>query len=328
MSRSTQASFAVPDVTVVVPTYRRIDGLERVIDALAKQTLPFSRWELVIADDCSGSPFRDKIDELATRAPFPVRVVHLDVNGGPAGARNAAWRSSSAPFVAFTDDDCVPSPDWLASGLASLESDSGIGIVQGRTTRPAENDDYRITCFTVVREVLEPSPWFEGCNLFWRREALEAVGGFDENMGRFAEETSAAWSALDRGWERAWSEDAVVEHELQDRPWKWHLWFNYMDRNTVYLASRHPGLRSQFWRPWATRRENALFALALAGLLLGVRRRRFLLLMLPYAKWLDPPLRHPRYWLAWLNVAYLVTTHAASLAGKLEGSARSGILVL
>jgi GT2 family glycosyltransferase len=316
------------DITVIVPTYRRLEGLERLIDALGKQTLPFARWELVIANDRSGPPFDQAIDELAAKAPFRARVVHLETNGGPARARNSAWRSSSARFLAFTDDDCIPRPGWLASGFERLQSCPNVGIVQGRTTRPTGSENYRITCFTVVREVLEPTPWFEGCNLFWRRDALEEVGGFDEFLGRFGEETSAAWSAMERGWERAWAQDAVVEHELQDRPWKWHLWFHYMDRNTIHLASRHPGLRAEFWRPWATRRESALFALAVVGLLLGARRRLWWMLILPYLKWLHPPLRHPRYWLAWLNTAYMITTHTASLVGKLEGSARNKIFVV
>lgn len=328
MPRPAGASASPPDIAVVVPTFRRVDGLDRLLRALALQTLPVDRWELIIVDDCSGSPIAETIEELARNAPFRARVVHADRNGGPGKARNLGWRSCDAPFLSFTDDDCVPHPEWLASGLSLLRSSPRLGIVQGPTVRPPESENHRMTCFTVVREVLRPSPWFEGCNLFWRREALESVGGFDEQLGRFGEETSAAWSAMDSGWERGWAEDGVVEHCVEERSWKWHLWFYYMDRNTVYLASKHPGLRSEFWRPWALRKENALFALAVAGLLLGVRWRFALLLTAPYLKWLHPPLRHPRYWPGWLSTVFYITVHAASFAGKLEGSAKSRIIVV
>jgi hypothetical protein len=133
---------------------------------------------------------------------------------------------------------------------------------------------------------------------------------------------------MDSGWERGWAKDAVVEHRVEERSWKWHIWFYYMDRNTVYLASKHPGLRSAFWRPWALRRENALFALSVLGIFLGTRWRIGLLLAVPYLRWLHPPLRHPGYWPGWLSALYYITVHAASFAGKLEGSAKNRIFVV
>jgi GT2 family glycosyltransferase len=252
-------------------------------------------------------------------------VIHADRNQGPAAARNAGWNATSAPYIAFTDDDCEPQPGWLAAGLAALEADGRVGIVQGKTVRAQDGADYPYTCFTVVREVLQPTPWFEGCNLFFRREALKDGGGFDEHLGYFGEETSLAWQAIEAGWERAWADDAVVEHELADRPWRWHMRIHYLERNTAWLVARHPQMRAMFWRPWAVKREGALFALAALGLAIGVRYRVGLLLTLPYLRWLPPPWRKE---IGWQGVGHLVSIHAASFVGKVAGSARERTLLL
>jgi GT2 family glycosyltransferase len=302
-----------PDVAVVVPTYQRPENLRRLLAALAAQTVQEQQWELVIVDDGSDQTNAQTIDELAAHSSLPVRVLHTPTNAGPARARNLGWRSTSAPIVAFTDDDCVPRPDWLAAGLSVLQQSERIGVVQGQTLRPVNTDGYPYSPFTVIREVKTPSPWFEGCNLFFRREALDAGGGFDENVGWFCEETELGWRILERGWDRAWADDAVVEHDLTERPWLWHLRNHFLEGNIVRIAARHPSIRSMFWRPWAVKRENALFALALLGLLIGTRRRAGLLLALPYARMFPRPWDRDADIIA---ITHQVSVHAASLAGK------------
>ena len=309
---------------MIVPTHRRLDSLRRLLSGLEEQTLPRDRWEAVIVDDGSGPDIAASIDELAREASFSVRVVHRDASGGPAVARNQGWRSTGTPLVAFVDDDCVPQPKWLECGLAGFTGPS-VGVVQGRTVRPATGDQYPYTPFTVVREVHTPSPWFEGCNIFFRRDALEQTGGFDESFGRFpcGEDTNLGWSVLGAGWEREWSDDAVVEHELSERPWSWHLRFHWLEGNTVELATRYPEMRSMFWRPWAIKRENALFALALAGVLASLRFRPAIVAAVPYVAWLGPGRRTGA-----AGVALQVASHAASLASKAAAGARTGTFLL
>lgn len=302
-----------PVLAIVVPTYRRPEGLARLLDALARQTLPPDRWEVVVVDDHGGPDTAAVLDQLVAGSSLPARVIHQATNQGPAAARNVGWRSTTAPFVAFTDDDCVPRPDWLASGLKALEAGADTGVVQGRTVRPAGSEGYSYTCFTVVREVLAPSPWFEGCNLFFRRAALEAAGGFDESIGWFGEETALGWSVVEAGWQRAWADNATVEHDLSERPWRWHLRNHYLEGNIVRIAARHPGIRTMFWRPWAIKRENALFTLALLGLVVSSRRRIGLLLTVPYLHGLPRPW-HGRA--AAVGMVHQASVHAASLAGK------------
>lgn len=293
--------------------------------ALDHQTLPFDKWELVLVDDGSDERTARDLDDIAASSSCRARVHHLADNGRPARARNIGWKSVSAEYIAFTDDDCEPSPDWLAAGLRQLQSDDNIGIVQGRTARPEGADDYPYTCFTVVREVLEPSPWFEGCNLFFRRQALEEASGFDEAFGYYFEETSLGWTVVDRGWDRAWSDDALVYHELADRPWRWHLRFHYLERNIVRICTRHPSMRRSFWRPWAVKRENAMFALALSGTLAGIRWRPALVAAVPYLLWLFPPGQRkmgPR------AAGHQVSVHLVSLVGKLAVGTRERTFLL
>jgi GT2 family glycosyltransferase len=227
--------------------------------------------------------------------------------------------------VAFTDDDCVPQPEWLAAGLRAFEASPRTGVVQGRTTRPQESDGYPYSYFTAVREVLAPSPWFEGCNLFLRREALNGTRGFEEAIGFFCEDTALGWSVLKAGWQRAWAEEAVVEHDLSERPWRWHLRFHYLEGNIVRMAKRYPQIRSMFWRPWAVKKENALFACAVLGLLIGTRHRIGLLLAVPYIRWLSP-MRDgaPGLKAAW----HQASVHAASLAGKAMVCVQEGTFLL
>jgi GT2 family glycosyltransferase len=301
------------EIAVVVPTHRRLRSLRRLLQGLAEQTLPTASWEVVVVDDGSGEAEAATIDEMARSSPMRARAVHLHPALGPARARNTGWRSTDAPLLAFIDDDCVPHPSWLQAGLDAFARPE-VGVVQGRTVLPDESDSYPYTPFTVVREVPAPSPWFEGCNVFYRRDALEQTGGFDESFGTFpgGEDTNLGWSVVGAGWERAWADQAVVEHEIGERPWTWHLRFHWLEGNTVHLAARHPEIRRSFWRPWAVKRENALFAAAVAGALAGVRFRPAVLATAPYLLWLAPGRK-----VGPAGAALQVSAHAASLCGKL-----------
>ncbi len=305
-----------------MPTRRRIAEIERLLTALEEQTLPSGEFEVVLVDDGSGPDLAEQIDDMAERSSLDIRVLHHARSRGPATARNAGWRLTSAALIAFTDDDCRPRPTWLSQGLKAFDQ-ADIGVVQGRTLRPGDSDAYRYSPFTAVREVLEPSPWFEGCNIFYRREALEDAGGFDEGAGTYGEDTNLGWAVLERGWIRGWAEDAIVEHDLSERPWSWHLWFHWRESNIVTLAARHPAVRRSFWRPWAVKRENALFAAAVLGVLLSPRHRLAIALTGPYLAWLAPGRK-----VGAAGAALQVSAHAASLAGKLVASARERSFLL
>jgi GT2 family glycosyltransferase len=315
-------------LAVVVPTHRRPERLARLVAALEAQTLSKDRWSAVIVDDASGDATGAVLEQLAASAGFELRGLRTPAQGGPATARNLGWRSVEADCFAFTDDDCVPSPRWLEAGLAAMLADPAIGILQGPTERAPRHPPRPDGCLTVVREVGAPSPWFEGCNLFVRRDALLDSGGFDEGIGWMGEETAMAWSVLDRGWRRGWAPGAVVVHDVEERPLAWHLRNHYLEGHAVRIAARHPAVRAEWWRPWAIEPRGAAFGAAVVGALAATRDRRALVLALPYLADLFPPGAGVPGRAQAAMAGYRVASDVASLAGKLREGIRFRTLVL
>jgi GT2 family glycosyltransferase len=247
-------------------------------------------------------------------------VLSTPENSGPAPARNIGWRAKSAPVLAFIDDDCVPGPGWLEAGLAAFENPR-LGVLQGQTRRPA---GATIGNWTLWREITGPTAFFEGCNLFFRREAFEQTGGFHYPF--YGEDTVAGWSVVDAGWERGYAGDAVVLHDVEERGVGWHVRAGLQEHHLVDIAVRHPGFRAEaFWRPWAFRRENAACTAALAGVVLARWWRPALLLAVPYLRWRFPRAHHPERARLALERLAVDAAQSASLA---VGSVRHRTLVL
>lgn len=304
---------------MVAPTYQRADRLARLIGALERQDHPRDRFEVVVVDDASTDHTPDVLEAAATRGIIDIRPLRMDINGGPAPARNRGWRSAAAPVIAFVDDDCTPAPGWVGAMARAFARNDRLGVAQGHTRAP----DGQRGPWTISREIGDETPWFEGCNIGYRRAALEATGGFDEGIGWYGEDTAAGWKVVDAGWDRDFVPDAVVTHDLEERSIRWRIRHAWLEANLVELAARHPGLRqSAFRRPWLYRPESLTLPMAAVGALAAVRRPGLLLLALPYLASRRGLLRQPR------DLAAVAMIDAAAVAGHLRGSLRSGVVVL
>lgn len=204
-----------PDVSVVVPTHNRCRLLPRLVECLAADQ-GVKSFELIVVDDGSVDATSATLDELSTKATFPMRVVRRPVASGAAAARNVGWRLATAPVVAFTDDDCRPQPGWLGRLLREFDD---ADIVQGRTTfDPA--DGVGRGPFSQVVAVETFSGNFETSNIAYRRDLLAAVDGFDEEFGgdSFGEDVDLGWRAIEHGARTAFAADAVVIHDIKRGP--------------------------------------------------------------------------------------------------------------
>src|ERR1700760_4215537 len=104
-------------ISVIVPHYNDLEGLDICLAALGRQTYPAERMEIVVADNASPQGLAAVEQAVAGRA----RVVTVNQRGaGP--ARNGGAAASRGEILAFIDSDCRADPDWLAEGLKALES--------------------------------------------------------------------------------------------------------------------------------------------------------------------------------------------------------------
>ncbi|MDQ6613550.1 MAG: glycosyltransferase family 2 protein [Actinomycetota bacterium] len=330
-----------PEIAVVIPTFNRPERCAVLLASLSRQTLPPARFEVIVVDDCS-TEAEDPVATLKALAPdlpYRLQVLQTRSNRGPGPARNVGWRAATAPLVAFTDDDCRPEAGWLEAGLTHLQAHPEVGVAQGRTRPPDGVDVHQLQGWYVWRVIPAPSPYFDACNVFFRRRALDRAGGFDEEIGwwpsfgwpgavpvAWGEDTAAAWAVIEDGWDRGFVADAVVIHEVEWRGLWWHVKYGYLDRVIVALAAAHPGYRREaFWRRWAYRREDAAFSLAVAGLVAATRWRPAALAVAPYLWWRRPSLRKPNFVPTCLGYVAVDTARAA---GRLSGAIKYRTLVL
>jgi hypothetical protein len=200
-------------VAVIVPVRDRRALLRSLLEALAAQS--YRDFEVVVVDDGS----TDGSAAEAERAEgIAVQVVRTP-GAGAVAARRAGVAASRSRYLAFTDSDCRPGPGWLAAGVAAL--DGGADVVNG-ATRPAGPVGLLDHSVASGEEGLYPT-----CNVFYRRAAYDAAGGFDPRAGErlrfrpgrqarglgFGEDTLLAWTVRRRG-RAAFAPHAVVEHEV------------------------------------------------------------------------------------------------------------------
>lgn len=183
---------------VVVPTLGR-RSLRACLDALARTEGPLPVRVVVVDDrpEPDGAP-------LEADVPPPLRDVTTVVKGrarGPAAARNTGWRAAGrVPWIVFLDDDVVPGPSWagdLALDLSAAPPDSA--GVTARIDVPLP-PGRRPTDWERNTAGLATARWITA-DMAYRREALEAVGGFDERFRRaFREDADLALRVLGAGW--------------------------------------------------------------------------------------------------------------------------------
>jgi GT2 family glycosyltransferase len=256
-------------VSIVVPTYRRPFLLDRCLRALVEQDLARDEYEIVVVDDANERKTRELVGHYARQAgPMP-RIAYEFVTGphGPAIARNQGWRAALAPVIAFTDDDCVPDPEWLREGLALL--DTGCQAAWGRidVPLPPHPTDYERDAARLA------DAGFVTANCFCRRDALEAVGGLDERFtAAFREDSDLYFSLIERGLAVAHAPRAVVVHPLRPAGWGESL---RQQRKVVFdalLYKKHPALyrlRIRRTPRWDYYVMVALLAITLGGAVAG-----------------------------------------------------------
>lgn len=213
-----------PQITLVICTRNRAKKLDAFFASLMRLRCD-APWNLVIVDNGSTDDTAQRLKTFAATFPQPVTLV-TEPRPGLGRARNSGWRATRAPVVAFTDDDCYPEPDYLNHVLA-VYADEAVGFSGGRILLH-DPTDARITIYEHTEAQTYPAESFiavgvlQGANMSFRRQALEDINGFDDNLGAgtlFAtEDADAELRALAAGWIGRYDPRSVVYHHHGRKP--------------------------------------------------------------------------------------------------------------
>ena len=216
-----ELAIATVDISLVICSFNRAAMLGPMLEHLACQRIPDGMaWEIVVVDNRSSDDTPKVIEEAAARTGLPIRYVY-EGRAGHGIARNAGTANSRGEIVAFTDDDVLPSADWLANILREFRADPELAALGGRV----ELHDLRDLPVTIrtctsryrLRDLEDLMNGPIGCNMAFRRSVLSALGGFDADFGAGAplpshEDTELLFRALQTGCKICYVPDVLVFH--------------------------------------------------------------------------------------------------------------------
>lgn len=174
---------AIPLVSVIIPTYNRMDFLVQAIDSVLEQT--HSDYEVLVADDGSTDGTADRL----LRYGSPVRHLRLEHAGRPSATRNRALAVARGDLVAFLDDDDVWLPTKLERQVTLLQREPGVGMVytnarfldeDGNHSEPMFDRD-RLSQGNVFDDLIAHC-FIHPSTVVMRRSIGERVGWFEESL--------------------------------------------------------------------------------------------------------------------------------------------------
>ena len=235
----------MPPVSVILPTYNRLDRLQRVLTALENQAFPRDQFEVIVVSDGSTDGTRDYMQALAS----PLMITFVEqANQGVAVARNTGLNRATGDLVVFIDDDVVPSPQLIDEHVKCHAADNV--IVLGPMLTPPdfamkpwvrwEQSMLMKQYDDMLRGRWTPTArqFYTGNTSLARRHVLDA-GGFDPKFRR-AEDVELAYRLAERGLRFIFNANAVGWH-YAERSFKAWLEIPYVYGRNDVIFTRDKG---------------------------------------------------------------------------------------
>lgn len=217
--------------SVVIPTYHRNDLLAKCLDCLAPdiQTLPAEQYEVIITDDGSDTTAEKMIEDH-----YPWAKWIPGKGKGPATNRNNGAKYAQGEWLVFTDDDCLPDPQWLEAYAEAMVDLPDYQVFEGRTyvDRPRKS-------LGEVSPINETGGYLWSCNFVIQKQLFESVDGFDERFPYAAmEDVDLNYRLKKSGYKPCFVNNASVCH-----PWRniggWEKQKQHQKSTLIYL-DLHP----------------------------------------------------------------------------------------
>ncbi len=231
------------ELSIIIPTFNRLQQLQRVLDALENQTFPVERFEVVVVSDGSNDGTNEYLKNF--HPPFTFSPL-IQSNQGPAAARNHGIELAQGKWILFLDDDVVPMPELVAEHRRMLDQDENIVVLGPMLIPPKVQLEPWIVWEARMLEkqyrAMQAGLWVSTARQFYtgntslaRRHLVEA-GGFDARFYR-AEDVELAYRLAELGLRFVFVPEAVGYHYARR---SFQSWFNI-----AYAYGRYDVIISQ-----------------------------------------------------------------------------------
>ncbi len=204
--------------SIIVPTFDRPRRLQRLLGSLRGLDYPRDAFEVIVVDDGGSRPLGERVDPL--RAELDVTLVRQP-HGGAAGARNRGAERARGQFLAFTDDDCTPEPDWLRRLEAAFEAHPG-ALVGGGTVCARPEDVCSLTSqlvldlsFAYYNRDPGEARMLASSNLAAPADRFREIGGFRSDFRVASEDRELCDRWRHTGWPAVFVADVRVVHDQE-----------------------------------------------------------------------------------------------------------------
>jgi O-antigen biosynthesis protein len=201
-----------PKISVVVCTYNGSRTIRDCLEGLA--CIDYPLFEVIVVDDGSTDGTPDIVRE------YDVRLIRTE-NRGLSNARNTGLDAATGEIIAYIDDDAHADPHWLKYLAATFTTTNHAGV--GGPNIPPPGDGPIADCVAnapggPVHVLLSDreAEHIPGCNMAFRKERLEAIGGFDPQFRVAGDDVDICWRLQQCGWTLGFHPSAVVWHHRRN----------------------------------------------------------------------------------------------------------------
>jgi GT2 family glycosyltransferase len=256
--------MASPLVSLVVLNWNGASLLKECIESL--KNLDYGNVEIIVVDNASTDGSAGVLAELES-----VRVIRNETNLGYAAGNNIGFRAARGEYLAAINNDVVLDPAWLNDSVALLEKDTSIGIISGRQMNYFERDRIdALYSFLHASQIMFQEAFRDrfipalhdrgplrvlgasGASTLYRRKMIEELGGLDERLYAYHEESDLCLRAFLSGWKCVHVPSAVAYHRRSATFSRVPAtMFYYQTRNRVWFIYRYSPfsiiLKNLFW---------------------------------------------------------------------------------
>ena len=204
-----------PFFSIVIPTYNRPDRLANCLKAIALLNYPCDCFEVIVVDDGSETPLDSVVESLKDK--INLKLLRQE-NAGPAAARNRGAAEARGEFLAFTDDDCQPTTDWLTQFAAGFATNPQ-AMLGGKTINALSNNPFSTASQKLIDYLYDyynpakgKDAFFASNNIAMPTANFRALNGFDVSFPLAAAEDRDFCDRWNQVYPMVYLPDAKINH--------------------------------------------------------------------------------------------------------------------